>query len=71
MVKKGTNLNSENDKAFRAGQSAVYHVTKNKKELKEVFKVQGTTESLMDFIFGKSEDNPLVRDNLGNLKGIK
>ena len=71
MAKKGTNINSENDKALRAGQSAVYHVTKNKKELKEAFKVQGTTESLMDFIFGKSEVNPLVRDNLGNIKGLK
>ena len=56
-----TNLNSDNDIALRKGSSAVYQVEKAKKSMKEQLNNPETKQATLDFIFGKSEENPIKR----------
>lgn len=56
-----TNLNSENDIALRRGLSAVYRVECDKKAVQEQLKDESIKQATMDFIFGKTDVNPIVR----------
>ena len=57
-----TNLNLDNDVALRKGSSAVYKAEANKKFVQEQLKDESIKQAAMDFIFGLSEVNPLVRN---------
>lgn len=57
-----TNLNLDNDVALRKGSSAVYRAEANKKFVQEQLKDESIKKATMDFIFGLSEVNPLVRN---------
>ena len=54
-----SDINTENDKANRAGVSAVYKSQKLKAERKITLKDEETKQKTLDFIFGKSDENPL------------
>jgi hypothetical protein len=54
-------LNKESDIALRKGNSAVYASEKAKKSMKEQLSNDETKQATMDFIFGKSEENPIKR----------
>ncbi len=56
-----TNLNGENDIALRKGNSAVYQMEKAKKSMKAQLANPETKQATLDFIFGKSEENPIKR----------
>lgn len=56
-----SNVNEENDKIQRAGISALYKETKAKKSKQELLKDDEIKQKTMDFIFGKSEENPLQK----------
>ena len=56
-----SDLNIENDIAIRKGISAVYHMEKAKKSMKEQLNDPKTKQATLDFIFGKSEENPIKR----------
>ena len=59
--------NAENDIALRRGLSAVYRSKKNKDAINKSLKDSATKQGLMDFIFGKSETNPINRNNQGDI----
>ena len=54
-----SDINAENDKANRAGASAVYKSQKAKTGRKTALKDEETKQKTLDFIFGKSDENPL------------
>ena len=54
-----SDINAENDKANRAGVSAVYKSQKLKTGRKNTLKDEETKQKTLDFIFGKSDENPL------------
>ena len=54
-------LNKESDIALRKGESAVYQMEKAKKSMKEQLSDAETKQATLDFIFGKSEENPIKR----------
>ena len=56
-----TNLNSDNDIALRKGSSAVYQVEKARKSMKEQLSNPETKQATLDFIFGKTQENPIKR----------
>jgi hypothetical protein len=56
-----TNLNLDNDIALRKGTSAVYQMEKNRKSVSEQLKDEAVKSATMDFIFGKSTENPIKR----------
>lgn len=62
-----SNKNAENDIALRRGLSAVYKAKKNKDAINKSLKDEVKKQELMDFIFGKSENNPIVRNNQGDI----
>lgn len=53
--------NKENDEAIRKGISAVYKAEKAKKSLKAQLADPVTKEKVLDFIFGKTTENPITR----------
>ena len=54
-----TDLNTDNDIAIRRGDSAVYKQEKDKKSRKTQLSNAETNRATLDFIFGKSEENPI------------
>jgi hypothetical protein len=54
-------LNKESDIALRKGSSAVYKSEKAKKSMKDQLSNAETKQATLDFIFGKSEENPIKR----------
>ncbi len=54
-------LNKESDIALRKGNSAVYKADKIAKSVKAQLNVEDTKQKTLDFIFGKSEENPIKR----------
>lgn len=56
-----SNLNVDNDIALRKGISAVYKVECDRKAVQEQLKDSAVKQATMDFIFGKSNVNPIVR----------
>lgn len=56
-----TNLNLENDQALRKGTSAVYKADKVSKSVKTQLSNPETKQSALDFIFGKTTENPIIR----------
>lgn len=54
-----SDLNKENDAAYRAGVSAVYGQNKKNKSKQNALKDEEVKQQTLDFIFGKSEINPL------------
>lgn len=56
-----TDLNKESDIALRKGNSAVYQMEKAKKSMKDQLSNAETKQATLDFIFGKSEENPIKR----------
>ena len=54
-----SDINAENDKANRAGVSAVYKSQKLSTGRKNTLKDEETKQKTLDFIFGKSTVNPL------------
>lgn len=56
-----SNVNAENDNFLRKGISAVYHTEKAKKSMKAQLSDPETKQKTLDFIFGKSEENPIKR----------
>ena len=54
-------LNKESDIALRKGNSAVYQMEKAKKSMKDQLRNAETRQATLDFIFGKSEENPIKR----------
>jgi hypothetical protein len=60
-IKMKSNANEENDKIQRAGISALYKETKAKKSKQELLKDDEIKQKTLDFIFGKSEENPLQK----------
>ncbi len=56
-----TDLNKESDIALRKGNSAVYQMEKAKKSMKAQLANPETKQATLDFIFGKSEENPIKR----------
>ena len=54
-------LNTENDNALRKGNSAVYKADKMAKSVKAQLNTAETKQAALDFIFGKSEENPIKR----------
>lgn len=52
-------LNTKNDKMLRAGASALYKEQKLKKCKREMLKDEETKAKTLEFIFGKSDENPL------------
>lgn len=59
MAKSDKNM--ENDNALRKGNSAVYKADKMAKSVKAQLNTAGTKQATLDFIFGKSEENPIKR----------
>lgn len=57
-----TDLNVENDIALRRGSSAVYRDEANKKFVQEQLKDEAVKQATMDFIFGRSTENPIIRN---------
>ncbi len=57
--KKGTDINSENDVLLRAGLSVLEKNNKKTEIKKQLLKDEGTKKQLMDFLFSKSDFNPL------------
>lgn len=57
--KKGLDVNTENDRLLRAGLSALHKDTKKTEIRKELLKDEDTKSKLMDFLFSKSDFNPL------------
>ena len=53
--------NTENDNALRKGNSAVYKADKMAKSVKAQLNIEDTKQKTLDFIFGKSEENPIKR----------
>ena len=53
--------NKENDEAIRKGISAVYKTEKAKKSLKAQLADPVTKQNTLDFIFGKTTENPITR----------
>ena len=56
-----TDLNKESDIALRKGNSAVYQMEKAKKSMKDQLSNAETKQATLDFIFGKSKENPIKR----------
>lgn len=54
-------LNKESDIALRKGNSAVYQMEKAKKSMKDQLSNAETRQATLDFIFGKSSENPIKR----------
>lgn len=57
-----TNLNADNDVALRKGISAVYKVEANRKFVQEQLKDENIKNATMAFIFGLSDENPIIRN---------
>lgn len=57
-----SNLNIDNDIALRKGLSAVYKVESNKKLVQDQLKDDSVKQATMNFIFGLSDVNPIVRN---------
>ena len=57
--KKGTDINSENDVLLRAGLSVLEKNNKKTEIKKQLLKDENTKKQLMDFLFSKSDFNPL------------
>lgn len=57
-----TNLNADNDVALRKGTSAVYRDEANRKFVQEQLKDENIKKATMDFIFGLSDENPIIRN---------
>ena len=57
-----SNLNADNDIALRKGLSAVYKVEANRKLVQDQLKDDDVKQATMNFIFGLSEVNPIVRN---------
>lgn len=56
-----SNLNLDNDIALRRGSSAVYKLESDRKAVQEQLKDQSVKQATMDFIFGRTNENPIVR----------
>ena len=54
-------LNKESDIALRKGNSAVYQMEKAKKSMKTQLLNADTKQATLDFIFSKTEENPIKR----------
>ena len=54
-------LNKENDEALRKGTSAVYKADKTTKSVKAQLVKAETKQATLDFIFGKTTENPITR----------
>jgi hypothetical protein len=57
-----SNLNIDNDIALRKGLSAVYKVESNRKLVQDQLKDDSVKQATMNFIFGLSDVNPIVRN---------
>ena len=53
--------NTENDNTLRKGNSADYKADKMAKSVKAQLNTAETKQAALDFIFGKSEENPIKR----------
>lgn len=58
-MKKGTDVNKDNDIALRKGLSAVYKHNKQKTVINNAISDPEIKDALMDFIFGKIDKSPL------------
>lgn len=63
-----SDVNVENDVAIRRGSSAVYHSEKSKKSMQSQLNNEETKNATLDFIFGRSETNPIIRDKNNNIQ---
>ena len=54
-------LHKENDEAIRKGNSAVYKADKIAKSVKAQLANSETKQNTLDFIFGKTTENPITR----------
>jgi hypothetical protein len=63
-----TDVNKENDEIMRKGLSALYKQDKEIKERRAKMEKEGVKEQVMDFIFGKSDYNPLRDGEVQNDK---
>lgn len=56
-----SDLHKENDEAIRKGNSAVYKADKIAKSVKAQLANCETKQNTLDFIFGKTTENPITR----------
>lgn len=54
-------LNKQNDEMLRKGSSELYKIEKEKARKKEILSNGDNKQKLMNFLFGKSEVNPLSK----------
>ena len=65
------NINEENDKLHRKGISVKGKSDKVKLQVGQALKDEATKKELMDFIFGKSAENPLASIRSGIPEKVK
>lgn len=66
-----SDVNVENDKAIRNGVSAVYHTEKAKKSMQGQLSNEEVKNATLDFIFGRSDVNPIIRDKNNKIQSTK
>jgi len=57
-----TNLNIQNDEMTRKERSEIYKIEKEKARKKQILQDPESKKQLMDFLFGKSDENPLAKN---------